>query len=94
MIRKIRARFSNGVIKPLENVEFPEGSELTLTITENPTKAEDEAFLRAAESWRGLIDDFDLMIASTATHYNLTILTDNRKHFERVEGLEIISLEK
>ena len=56
MIRKIRARFSNGVIKPLENVEFSEGSELTLTITEKPTKAEDEAFLRAAGSWRGLID--------------------------------------
>ena len=41
-----------------------------------------------------LIDDFDLMIASTAIHHNLTILTNNRKHFERVEGLEIISLEK
>ncbi|MCP4367507.1 MAG: type II toxin-antitoxin system VapC family toxin [Deltaproteobacteria bacterium] len=38
-----------------------------------------------------LIDDFDLMIASTAIHYNLTILTNNRKHFERVEGLKIIS---
>ncbi len=38
-----------------------------------------------------LIDNFDLMIASTAIHYNLTVLTNNRKHFERVEGLEIIS---
>ena len=38
-----------------------------------------------------LIDDFDLMIASTAIHYNLIVLTNNRKHFERVEGLEIIS---
>lgn len=40
-----------------------------------------------------LIDDFDLMIASTALHHNLTILTNNRKHFERVDGLEIISIE-
>ena len=38
-----------------------------------------------------LIDDFDLMIASTAIHYNLTVLTNNSKHFERVEGLKIIS---
>jgi len=38
-----------------------------------------------------LIDDFDLMIASTAIHYNLIVLTNNRKHFERVEGLKIIS---
>jgi len=41
-----------------------------------------------------LIGDFDLLIASTAIHYNLTVLTNNRKHFNRVEGLEIISLEK
>jgi Predicted nucleic acid-binding protein, contains PIN domain len=40
-----------------------------------------------------LIDDFDLMIASTALHHNLIVLTNNRKHFERVEGLEIISIE-
>ncbi len=40
-----------------------------------------------------LIDDFDLMIASTALHHNLTILTNNRKHFERVNELEIISIE-
>lgn len=41
-----------------------------------------------------MIDNFDLLIASTALHYNLKVLTNNRKHFERVEGLEIISLEK
>ncbi|MGR3178175.1 MAG: type II toxin-antitoxin system VapC family toxin [Candidatus Anammoxibacter sp.] len=40
-----------------------------------------------------LIDDFDLLIASTALHYNLTVLTNNRKHFEKVERLEIISIE-
>jgi len=38
-----------------------------------------------------LIDNMDLLIASTAIHYDLTVLTNNRKHFERVEGLEIIS---
>ncbi|MCP5006045.1 MAG: type II toxin-antitoxin system VapC family toxin [Planctomycetes bacterium] len=40
-----------------------------------------------------LIDNFDLMIASTALFHNLTILTNNRKHFERVDNLEIISIE-
>ena len=38
-----------------------------------------------------LIDNFDLMIASTAIHHNLAALTNNRKYFEWVEGLEIIS---
>ncbi len=39
-----------------------------------------------------LIDNFDLMIASTALFHNLTILTNNRKHFERVVDLKIISI--
>jgi tRNA(fMet)-specific endonuclease VapC len=38
------------------------------------------------------VSDFDLLIASTALQYNLTLLTNNRKHFEEVEGLRIISL--
>ncbi|MHC4270224.1 MAG: antitoxin family protein [Planctomycetota bacterium] len=56
MIRKIRARFSNGVIEPLEKVNVTEGKELEVTIEEMPTKAEDESFLKAAGSWKGLID--------------------------------------
>jgi tRNA(fMet)-specific endonuclease VapC len=36
-----------------------------------------------------LIGDFDLLIASTGLHYGVTVLTNNRQHFERVEGLQI-----
>ncbi len=39
-----------------------------------------------------LIDNFDLMIASTAIYHNLILLTNNRKHFEEIEGLKIISI--
>jgi predicted nucleic acid-binding protein len=39
-----------------------------------------------------LIGDFDLLIAATALHYGLTVLTNNRQHFERVEGLQIESI--
>ena len=39
-----------------------------------------------------LIGDFDIMIAVTALHYNLTLLTNNRRHFERVTGLRIESI--
>ena len=39
-----------------------------------------------------LIGDFDLLIASTCLHYNLTLLTNNRRHYELVEGLNIFSL--
>ncbi len=39
-----------------------------------------------------LISDFDLLIGATCLHYNLAILTNNRRHFKVIEGLEIISV--
>jgi tRNA(fMet)-specific endonuclease VapC len=35
--------------------------------------------------------DFDLLIAATALRHNLKLLTNNRKHFEGIAGLEIES---
>ena len=35
-----------------------------------------------------LIGDFDLLIAAAGLPYGLTVLTNNRQHFERVEGLQ------
>jgi len=41
---------------------------------------------------RGLIiGDFDLLIAATCLHRGLTLLTNNLRHFQRIEGLEIVS---
>jgi len=39
-----------------------------------------------------IISDFDLLIASTCLRHNLILLTNNRRHYELVEGLEIISV--
>jgi tRNA(fMet)-specific endonuclease VapC len=39
-----------------------------------------------------LIGDMDLLIASTALRHRLTVLTNNRRHFEAVEGLGILSV--
>ena len=39
-----------------------------------------------------MIGDFDLLIASTCIHHNLTLLTNNRKHYKMVEGLKSLSL--
>lgn len=38
------------------------------------------------------IADLDLLIASTCLYYDLTLLTNNRKHFGVVEKLRIISI--
>jgi tRNA(fMet)-specific endonuclease VapC len=39
-----------------------------------------------------LIGDFDLLIGATALRHHLTLLTNNRRHFERIDGLDIESL--
>jgi tRNA(fMet)-specific endonuclease VapC len=36
-----------------------------------------------------LIPDLDLVIAATALHHNLVLLTRNRRHFDRIPGLQI-----
>ena len=36
-----------------------------------------------------IIDDMDLLIASTAITHNLTLVTNNVRHFGRIKELEI-----
>lgn len=36
-----------------------------------------------------LIDNFDLLIASTCLFHDLTLMTNNSNHFERIEGLKL-----
>ena len=38
-----------------------------------------------------MLPDADLLIAATALNYNLTLLTRNRAHFERVKNLSLYS---
>jgi tRNA(fMet)-specific endonuclease VapC len=49
---------------------------------------EENARLRKAGR---IVEDFDLLIAATCLHYDLKLLTNNRRHFQRIKGLEIIS---
>lgn len=39
-----------------------------------------------------MIGDMDLLIASSCLYYDATLLTNNRRHFEAVEGLKILSI--
>ncbi len=39
-----------------------------------------------------LIDDFDTMIGATALQHDLTLLTNNIRHFERIDGLRFETL--
>lgn len=64
MARTIRVRFSHGVIKPLEKVEFLEGEEFTVIIREAPKKTKRKNFRDAlkatAGGLKGLVDAEEL----------------------------------
>jgi len=51
-----------------------------------------ERFARLRRDLRNrgaLIPDFDLVIASVSLEYDLTLLTFNTRHFERISGLRL-----
>ena len=52
----IRARFTGGVLEPLERVDLPEGKEVTITIIDVPSGNNVDAFRRSAGGWKGTID--------------------------------------
>jgi predicted DNA-binding antitoxin AbrB/MazE fold protein len=53
----IRARFKNGIIEPLENVELRDGEEIVLTIVRRPeTNGTQDAFRKSRGGWKDLID--------------------------------------
>jgi tRNA(fMet)-specific endonuclease VapC len=41
---------------------------------------------------RQMIGDMDLLIAASAIRHGLALLSNNRRHFERIENLRIISM--
>lgn len=46
--------------------------------------------LKAGPEKSGIpLDDFDLILASSALAHNLVLVTNNLKHFQRVEGLRL-----
>lgn len=62
MGKTIKARFSRGVIEPMEKIDIAEGKEITITIIEIPSgKEEEDAFEKSAGSWKGTIDAEKLM---------------------------------
>lgn len=81
-------RFENGKREELEKdfKNFLTGIKI-LNIDENIARifAKQRSKLRKENK---LIDNFDLLIGSTAIYYNLELLTNNIKHFERIDNLK------
>ena len=56
MEKTVRARYSKGVIRPLEKIDIEEGKEIAITIMEVPSKHKLDAFKKSAGAWKGTID--------------------------------------
>lgn len=52
----IKAKFSNGVLKPLENIDLQEGDEVAVTIASLAPRAGSDWLERTAGGWAGLVD--------------------------------------
>ncbi len=70
--------------------EVEKTRELFPTIPVNEAVINVYAKTRASLELQGIrLDDLDLLIASTALYHNLTVVTHNIKHFDRIPGLRI-----
>lgn len=78
------ARAAEGLRNFLRQVSFIGIDEGTCTLF-----GKERGRLRRAGT---LVADFDLLIGVTACQHGLTLLTNNRRHFEKIEGLRIESL--
>lgn len=59
-------------------------------IPNGKASADNFGMLKASSEISGTrLDDFDLIIASCALAHNLTLVTNNSRHFSRIEGLKI-----
>jgi predicted DNA-binding antitoxin AbrB/MazE fold protein len=62
MEKTIKARFSKGIIEPLEDLTIEEGKELIITISETPSEVSKtlESLRNSFGGWKGLIDAEEL----------------------------------
>ncbi|MFH0788914.1 MAG: antitoxin family protein [Pseudomonadota bacterium] len=61
MVKTIRARFSKGIIEPLEEIDLDEGKEITITIRAIPIPSKPKDVLEiTAGGWKGLVDAEEL----------------------------------
>ena len=55
LLKTVKAVYKNGVIEPLEEIELPDGAEITITVSEDKRAAHD-GLDRSFGGWIGLID--------------------------------------
>ena len=92
------AELYEGMADAMDRQEARQGLQNFLDDVEEVLPVDDEVCWVFANERRRLraagnrLDDLDLLIGSTAVRHGLTLLTNNRRHFERMRELNIISV--
>ena len=73
------------------HLQEPKMIEETFTVLPISGVLRDYAEIRHELASEGLVvADFDILIGATARHYGLTVVTHNRKHFDRMPGVNVV----
>ena len=90
------AELYDGMLEAPDRLEAEQGlqrflDEIEEVVPLNDTVCRIFAFERHRLRTSGMrLEDLDLLIGSTAIYHGLTLLTNNRRHFQRMRGLDII----
>jgi len=60
VLKTIKARYRNGVIEPLEEIDLADGTEINITIDSRQTMSQEERerrFLSSAGRWKDIVDE-------------------------------------
>ena len=73
------------------HLQEPKEIEETFTVLPLGDWMRDYAEIRPALTSQGIIiGDFDILIAVTARHFGLTVVTHNTKHFSKIPGIHCV----
>ena len=74
-----------------KHLQEPKEIEQTFTVLPVVDWINDYAEIRHSLVSQGLsVGDFDILIAVTARHFDLTVVTHNTKHFSQIPGIQCI----
>jgi len=81
---------SSQVENNIKRIAFLRERVRLLNLTPNTTDiyAKTKASLRKSGN---IIDDFDILIGASAIENDLTLVTDNERHFSRIENLRMVN---
>jgi len=59
LLKTIKARYRNGLIEPLEDIDLADGTEITVTVDISPASSKERRarFLSSAGSWKDIVDE-------------------------------------